>query len=258
MSAWAFFSDVHGNAVALDAVLADIDARKLQGAFCLGDLVGYGPDPNGVVEAVRDRGIPAIMGNYDEGVAFERGECGCFYSTTAAEAIGKASYEFTVREVTPENKEWLRALPGELTIELEGRPVHLVHGSPRRINEYLTEDRDERTYDRLARAEAAEVLLFGHTHTPWHGRYGEVLFVNVGSAGWPKDGDSRVAYTILRVPQGASKPELEAAGGVDAAGGFIVEVVRVAYAVEETAREVAARGLPQELADCFRRGVGLP
>ena len=164
MTTVAVFSDVHGNLTALQAVLADVRAHAVDGVYCLGDLVGYGPDPNGVIDTVREEGIPTIMGNYDEGVGFDLGHCGCFYPDAEAKRIGAASYEFTSRTVTPERKTYLRELPRELRLEIDGLRIHLVHGSPRKINEYLLPTRDRRTYDRLAAAEDSDVLVFGHTH----------------------------------------------------------------------------------------------
>ena len=110
----ALFSDVHGNRSALEAVLEDLEAREISTAYCLGDLVGYGPDPNGVIDLLRSRGTESILGNYDEGVGWETGDCGCFYADPEAEQIGKASYAFTVATVTAENKAHLRTLPREL------------------------------------------------------------------------------------------------------------------------------------------------
>ncbi len=236
---FALFSDVHGNDAALRAVLGDISAQGVDRVFCLGDLIGYGPAPNAVIDLIRGTGIATILGNYDDGVAFDRGDCGCYYADDEARRIGDASYAFTAATVTPERKAWLRGLPRELRVEVAARRLHLFHGSPRRINEYLMGDRDERTYRRLAAQADADIMLFGHTHKPWHREYAGVLFVNVGSAGRPKDGDVRAMYTVLRL-QKAHPPE--------------VEVHRVAYDVEETAREVIAAGLPAELAEAFRRG----
>jgi predicted phosphodiesterase len=116
---------------------------------------------------------------------------------------------------------------------------HHLHGSPRRINEYLLRDRDERTYHRLAEAESDDVLAFGHTHDPWFRRYREKLFVNVGSVGRPKDGDTRAAYVILK---SSTEQPVE------------VEIRRVAYDVEAAAEAVLAAGLPSALADMLRRG----
>jgi predicted phosphodiesterase len=235
----ALFSDVHGNRLAVEAVLDDLRAREITRIHCLGDLVGYGPDPNGVIDLIRGQGIDSILGNYDEGIAWETGDCGCFYANAEAKQVGEASYAYTVATVTAESKAYLRTLPRELHLALAGKSVHLVHGSPRRINEYLLRDRDERTYLRLAEAEADDVLAFGHTHDPWFRWYGKTLFVNVGSAGRPKDGDPRAAYAVLRAS--TESP-------VD------VEIVRVAYDVEATADAVLAAGLPATLADTLRRG----
>jgi len=234
----AFISDIHGNVASLRAVLADIEARGVERVYCLGDLVGYGPDPEGVIGLIRAAEIPCIMGNYDDGVGFERGNCGCYYADRAARAIGEASYGFTVGAVSPGGKAWLRSLPRELRVEAGGCRLHVVHGSPRAINEYLLPDRDPRTFERLAAAEDADVLVFGHTHAPWHRQYAGVHFVNVGSVGRPKDGDPRAAYTLLRLEPGL----------VDA------ETVRVTYDAEETARAAFAVGLPAELAESFRTG----
>ena len=101
--------------------------------------------------------------------------------------------------VTTENKAWLRSLPRQLSLEDGGLRFHLVHGSPRRMNEYLLRDRDPRTFERIAALEQADVLVFGHTHVPWYKQYGGVLFVNTGSAGRPKDGDARAAYAMVQV-----------------------------------------------------------
>ncbi len=122
---------------------------EVEAVYCLGDLVGYGPDPNGVIELIRSEGMPTVMGNYDEGVGWETGDCGCYYDSPEAKTIGEASYLFTVEEVTAENKAFLRALPLDLRVEHCGVRLHLVHGSPRKINEYLLPDRDERTFLRI-------------------------------------------------------------------------------------------------------------
>jgi len=239
METLALFSDVHGNRLALEAVLDDLKAREITRVYCLGDLVGYGADPNGVIDLLRGHGIESILGNYDEGVAWETGDCGCFYADAEAEQIGEASYAFTVAAVTAEGKAYLRTLPRELHVGLADKKVHLVHGSPRRINEYLLRDRDERTYLRLSEAESDDVLAFGHTHDPWFRWYGKTLFINVGSAGRPKDGDPRAAYVVLR---SSAEAPLE------------VEIRRVAYDVETAAQAVLDAGLPAALAEMLRRG----
>jgi predicted phosphodiesterase len=104
-----------------------------------------------------------------------------------------------------------------------------VHGSPRKVNEYLFEDKPARLYERLAGAERSDVLVFGHTHKPWIHEYGGVLFVNCGSVGKPKDGDARGAFAILTETD--------------------VTIERVEYDASAVADEVTAAGLPTELAE---------
>src|SRR6187431_986633 len=130
------FSDIHANLPALEAVLADIAARHVDGVYCLGDLVGYAPFPNEVTERIRLEQIPTIMGNYDDGVGFDRDECGCAYREAEERRRGDQSLAWTKAHVTPDNKAFLRTLAHEIRFEADGRRVLLVHGSPRKINEY--------------------------------------------------------------------------------------------------------------------------
>ncbi|GAA3949610.1 metallophosphoesterase family protein [Hymenobacter algoricola] len=88
----AFFSDVHGNLPALEAVLADMDQRRPDLIFCLGDLVGYAPRPNEVVKEVRRRGIPTLAGNYDQRIGLASSNCGCAYKTPPREGPGRAEH----------------------------------------------------------------------------------------------------------------------------------------------------------------------
>lgn len=195
----AIFSDIHSNLYALEAVLNDIKEQGVDRTYCLGDLVGYAPFPNEVIDLIRREGIPTIAGNYDDGVGFDREECGCSYRDPEEKRLGELSFLWTKTHVTRENKEFLRALPREIRFEAEGKRFLLVHGSPRRINEYLFEDRAISTFERLARSVEADVVVFGHTHKPFTKGIGEILFVNVGSLGKPKDGDVRAAYALLEV-----------------------------------------------------------
>ena len=167
--------------------------------YCLGDLVGYGPFPNEVVARVRDAGIPTIMGNYDDGVGFERDECGCAYREARERELGQRSFEWTKLHVTPENKAFLRGLHPAIRSETDGTRLLFVHGSPRKINEYLFEDRPDASFQRLAASSRADVLLFGHTHQPYTKSIDGVWFVNVGSVGKPKDGNWHACYAILDV-----------------------------------------------------------
>jgi len=193
----AIVSDIHGNVQALDAVLADVQAQQPDAVYCLGDLVGYGANPNDVTERIRRGGFPTIMGNYDDGVGFDRDECGCAYREEAERERGQRSLEWTKARVTPDHKAYLRTLKPEIRFEADGRRILLVHGSPRKMNEYLFEDRPVSSFERLAASSNADVIVFGHTHKPYVKPVDGVLFVNAGSVGKPKDGNWRACYLLL-------------------------------------------------------------
>jgi putative phosphoesterase len=237
MATLAAISDIHGNLHALDAVLADIRGRAAERVVCLGDLVGYGAFPNEVIETIRAAGIPTVAGNYDDGVGFDREECGCAYTDPADIERGDRSLRWTQQVVTPENKAWLRSLPRELRFEMGGRRILCVHGSPRRINEYLYEDRPERSLLRMFEGREADIIVCGHTHLPYHRRIGDVHLINVGTAGRPRYADTRACYALIEISD-----------SVDAT------FPRVAYDFEAAAQAIEATELPREFATALRLG----
>lgn len=190
-------SDIHGNLPALEAVLDDLSTRQVDRVYCLGDLVGYAPFANEVVDRIRTERIPTIMGNYDDGTGFDRDECGCAYREPEDQRLGDQSFAWTKAHVTADNKAFLQSLLEEIRFEADGKRLLLVHGSPRKINEYLFEDRPLSSFQRLAASSDADIIVFGHTHKPYTKLVDNVLFVNAGSVGKPKDGDWRACYAIL-------------------------------------------------------------
>lgn len=236
----AVFSDLHGNSAATEAVLTAIDGEQPDAVYCLGDLVGYGARPNETVALIRERGIPTIMGNYDDGVGFDREDCGCAYKDAGERERGQASLRWTRAETTLGNKAYLRTLLPEIRFAVEGIRFRLVHGSPRRMNEYLFEDRDPRSLERIAAMADADVLVFGHTHQPWIKEIGGVLMVNEGSAGKPKDGDPRAAWALFTVAAGRPVQ---------------VEIRRAPYDMASMAAAIrAADGLPDRFASDIETG----
>ena len=130
----AIISDIHGNLPALEAVLDDLAKRPHDQTYCLGDLVGYGAFPNDAVERIRSERIPTIMGNYDDGVGFDRDDCGCAYRDEGEKGRGQESLMWTRANTTAENKALLREFVPEIRFEAEGKRILLVHGSPRKMN----------------------------------------------------------------------------------------------------------------------------
>ncbi|MBC7891663.1 MAG: metallophosphoesterase family protein [Sphingobacteriaceae bacterium] len=260
----ALFSDIHANLPALEAMLADIDSRKPDVVYCLGDLVGYNVWPNEVIAEIRRRGIPTITGNYDFGIGRASDDCGCVYREEVEKANGKVSIAYTNEVISADERAFLRTLPSHIRLEfdLSNDPERLwagqdflnlllVHGSPRRINEYLFEDREDKSLLQLLQKFNADVLCFGHTHKPYHRilteetetglRYRHAI--NIGSVGKPKDGDPRAGYVLLTLSETSPAEQPDALG---------VEFVRVAYDVERAAKAVEESPLPDAYAEALR------
>jgi putative phosphoesterase len=233
----AILSDIHANLHALEAVWADIETQKPDEVYCLGDLVGYGAFPNETIEFVRDHGIPTVMGNYDEGVGFDLHDCGCVYRDPVKDKLGKESLMWSRAHTSDANKKILRSFPMQIRLEDQKPRILLVHGSPRKINEYLYEDRPMATFHRIEKLAGTDVLLFGHTHLPYEKRINETLFVNTGSVGKPKDGDPRAGYVLLYLNQQVR-----------------VQFRRIDYDVAAAAEAVRASGLPNYFAELLLTG----
>jgi len=236
----AVFSDVHGNLQGLEAVLKDIEVRGADVVWCGGDLVGYGANPGEVVDLIRSKGIPTIMGNYDDGIGYFRVACGCDYPNEEAMERGQRSIMWTKANTTEQHKAFLRNLPYRIQREIEGHQVVLVHGSPARLNEYLFETVADDVFQQHLSSTGADVLIFGHTHKPFHKVLNGKHLVNSGSAGKPKHGNPNATYALLDI----TRADVQ------------VEIVEVPYDYESAARAIEATDLPHEFAQMLREGRG--
>ena len=244
---YALFSDVHANLPALDAVLAGIAARSdVDGTFHLGDLVGYAPWPNEVVERIAAARIPGVAGNYDSTVAANYKHCGCKYEDPRQEELSHLSYAWTREAVSRTTKATLGALPFRIDLRPlgghgSGATVTLLHGNQVLNTVYVHEDRSDDFLRKMGSGVAAksgDVVCFGHTHRPWHRVVDGVHYVNTGSVGRPKDGDWRAGYVLLDV----------------APGRVAVEIARIEYDVEAAMRGIRDSTLPVEFAEYLRAG----
>lgn len=243
----ALFSDVHANLPALEAVLAVLDRRgDLDQVLHLGDLVGYAPWPNETVEAIRERGISGVAGNYDSTVATRYDHCGCQYDDPEQQRLSHESYGWTLQHTSAETANWLGTLPFRVDLRLGGghtasRTLILVHATPLRNTVYWTEDRPDAFCTKMIQAAGArpgDILAFGHTHKPWRRVVDGVHLVNTGSVGRPKDGDPRAGYCMLTVEEGT----------VD------VSVERVAYDLDRAVRGIRESELPDAFAHYLESG----
>jgi diadenosine tetraphosphatase ApaH/serine/threonine PP2A family protein phosphatase len=159
----AVISCIHGNYTALNAVLSDIDAHSVDQIYCLGDLVGYGPDPNAVVELIRSLDIPTVQGCWDEDMIDGLNACECSYPSMLAEHRGRLAHAWTAREIHAETREFLAQLPITLRVD----DLAFVHGSPNSQHEYLLPDVDAFVAMERVLSTGADVLFCGHTHVPY-------------------------------------------------------------------------------------------
>lgn len=236
----SILSDIHGNIQGLQAVLKDIESRGADIVWCGGDLVGYGANPGEVIEEIQRQGIPTVMGNYDDGIGYFRIACGCDYPNEAAMERGQRSIVWTKANTTEDHKRYLRNLPYKLQREIEGHQVVLVHGSPALLNEYLFVDVADDVFQKYLELTRADVLIFGHTHKPFHKVLGGKHLVNSGSVGKPKHGNPNATYVMLDITS----------------SGVSVEIVEVPYDYEAAAKAVEATDLPHAFAQMLREGRG--
>jgi predicted phosphodiesterase len=254
----ALFSDIHANLPALEAFFKDVEARNPDAFYCLGDLVGYNTWPNEVINEIRKRGIPTIAGNYDFGIGRSSDDCGCAYKTDDEKANGAISIALTNELVKSEERKYLRTLPAHLRVEFQLNNdklnLLLVHGSPRRINEYLFEDRDEKSLLRIMQDAEADIMCFGHTHKPYHrvlnsGTQNDPHFrhaINIGSVGKPKDGNPKGCYVLVHVNGNSSILEKDSVQ---------VEFIRFEYDIDKAAKAVEESRLPNAYAESLRKGI---
>ena len=244
---YVLISDIHGNLPALEAVLGDIAARRdIAATYHLGDLVGYAPWPNEVVERLVAAGITGVAGNYDSTVATDYKHCGCKYEDPHQEELSHLSYAWTRQHVNEKTKAHLGSLPFRIDLRplgghIAGPTVTLVHGNHALNTVYVHDARPDSFLRGMASslgARGGDMVCFGHTHIPWYRVVEDVHFVNTGSVGRPKDGDWRASYVLIDVTS----------------SGVAVEIVRVEYDVEAAARGVLASDLPDEFAEQLRSG----
>jgi putative phosphoesterase len=224
-------SDIHSNLEAFLTVIANLPPHDH--LLFLGDLVGYGPQPNEVVEQLQQL-QPAIVlkGNHD-------------YAVSTGNASGFSSYaeiavRWTRRQITPQNLDYLSNLPSSAKMKVNHTELALFHGSPRdSLSEYIFPGISARSARQLIQRAGAELVLLGHTHMPMLYDFEGEMLANPGSVGQPRDGDQRAAFAILTLSQGK----------------FSFEVRRVEYDVDSVARKIIRKGLPEFLANRLYKGM---
>jgi len=236
----AIISDIHSNIEALNAVLRDIG--EVDRILCVGDLVGYGPDPNKVIQTVRLLGIKCVMGNHDQATVNDHP---VGFNKFAAEAI---HWSHKAIGASKENMKMLASLPEHLSVEYGDLSIYLVHGSPRDpLNEYIVPDTPDELLLHFLRQTKADILVMGHTHLPFFVDFKEKneegIVLNPGSVGQPRDRDPRASYFLLEYDEGEKVSEK-----------ITVKPRRVDYEIEKVSEKIRKAGLPEFLAERLFHG----
>lgn len=250
---FAILSDIHGNLEALTAVLAEIDRRKIEHIVCLGDVIGYGPNPVECLDLIQQRCRATLMGNHDFAVFYEPFN----FNSGAEQACFWTRQQFEL-DPDPDRRAKRWKFLATLPVRVRTADFMAVHASPRRpINEYIFPDDIYTNPSKFVSLfERVDKLCFvGHTHVPGVFLEGpdfyspdeldykfeitdERAIINVGSVGQPRDRDPRSSFVVVHTGNEPPDANPGSAGKTTAPAGAYVEFVRLPYDVDTTVRKV--------------------
>lgn len=237
----AVFGGIYNNHYALAALLEDARKRGVDAIYCLGDLGGFGPHPEKTPPLLEQGGVLTLQGNYEESLAGGREDCNCGYTDPMDNHFARLSYTYTAERCSNEFRQWLGSLPRRRRVRIGDQELLMVHGSPRRINEFLFSSTSPDAFlELLLDQECCDGLLCTHTGLQWHRRLpsGRQV-VNVGVVGRPaNDGKTNVWYALLK----------------EGSGGLSVDLVPLRYDHRSLAAEMRQEGLPEEFVETILTG----
>lgn len=237
----AVFGGVYNNHFGLAALLEDAARRGAEAVYCLGDLGGFGPHPEKVWPLLVQGDVRVIQGNYEQSLASGREDCNCGYTDPRDNHFAGISYGYTARHCSPGFKAWMGALPARRRVRVGDRELLLVHGSPRRVNEFLFQSTSPIPFlEVLLDQQGCDAVLCTHTGLHWHRRLPSGRdVVNVGVIGRPaNDGATHVWYSMLEARE----------------EGLGVELVPLVYDHPALAAEMRQEGLPEEFVETILTG----
>jgi hypothetical protein len=235
------FGGVYNNHLGLAALLDESASQQADAIYCLGDLGGFGPNPEKVRPLLEEGSVLGVQGNYEESLAAGREDCNCGYTDPRDNVFADLSYRYTAERCPSETRRWLGSWPTRRRVRVGGRELLLVHGSPRRINEFLFASTSPVPFlEVLCDEQRCDGFLCTHTGLPWHRRLPSGRDVaNVGVIGRPaNDGAANVWYATITA-------------GAD---GLDVRLETLSYDHLALAREMRSEELPEEFVETILTG----
>lgn len=221
----AVIADIHSNSTALEKVLDEIDKKNPSYIISPGDIVGYGPDPNGVCDRLREMdNFLSVRGNHDQAVIDG--------DITGMNPVASEAIKFTTKEISDENLKFLKHLDNYYPLKLDIFNIFLVHGSPDNyLDDYIYPDTSENRFKKFFDKTRANLIVNGHSHIPFTRQLGDRVFLNAGSVGQPRDRDPRACYVLIDTEN------------------HKIEVKRTEYDIDKVSEKMKRKGLPKTLAD---------
>jgi putative phosphoesterase len=235
----ALLGDVHANLPALESVLAHAGSQNVSAIWNTGDFLGYGAFPNQVVEVLQQMGAISILGNYDLKVLGFKEKDKKWRKSKRAEKY--LAFQWAHKNLSRENRKYLKSLPEERRLEVSGQSALLTHASPASNEEPLEPTTPQERLKALAHMAGTDVIIFGHSHQPFARMVENTLFINPGSVGRPDDGDPRASYAILESNQ----------------AGLHVKHFRLDYELSRAVSGIHENGLPEAFAQMILKGRDL-
>lgn len=234
----AILGDIHGNLPALQVAYDTALEAKAEKIYHLGDLGGYAPFVNEVVDFLIEHKIEGVQGNYDETVAFDKEHCGCKYENDFQAEMAHLSFEWTKKHVTEKSKNYMKNLPFQISLEIERKKVKIFHATPTKNNLYWYEERPDKFFLLMADKAQADIMIYGHTHIPYFKQLNGKYFINAGSVGKPKDKDPRTCVCLIDLNQDNIK----------------LTFIRKEYDIKFVCKEIINSGLPYYFAEKLMKG----
>jgi predicted phosphodiesterase len=237
------FGGCYSNLQATDALLAEAARRGIgpRNMFCTGDIIAYGADAAATLRRVREAGIISIAGNCEVQLAAAASDCGCgFAPGSACDALAVEWYRHALTQVAAADREYMAALPAQITLLAGGRKICLVHGNAERINAFVFPSASNLELERQILATGCDAIIAGHSGIPFTRRTHAGVWHNSGSIGMPaNDGTRDGWFSIVEVVDG----EID------------IQSHRLRYDVAAAARAMRRAGLPEGYAAALETGI---